>query len=184
MFLLLFFVATAFYHIHQKYTNHSTMTVKLPFKINAGLLDYNPSDQTVRPLYTKGLLTISKADSLNEDDDGMDILNFKWEPLDTGSGGDHLEAVEKVLFPGEQIIVPYTHLKSSRQFPNSLIYLLTFSSGEVVPLYIQEQDTGCKADTYELNKDCHKGDGFRSTLTSMNDELMMIFTSIIKGDYE
>ena len=65
--------------------NTSTMTVKLPFNINAGILDYNPSDKTVRPLYTKGLLTISKADSLDEDDDGMDILNFKWKPLDTVS---------------------------------------------------------------------------------------------------
>lgn len=160
------------------------MTVKLPFNINAGILEYTHADKTLRPLYTKGLLTISKADSVDEEDDGMDILNFKWKPLDTTSGEDHPDPVEKVLFPGEQIIVPYTHLKSSKQFPNSLIYLLTFSSGEVVPFYIQEQDTSSKVDTYELNKDGHKGDGFRKTLMNMNEDLINIFTSIIKGDYE
>ncbi|CAI8500623.1 unnamed protein product [Hanseniaspora opuntiae] len=131
------------------------MTVKLPFNINAGIMDYNPSDKTVRPLL--------------------------WTQIQEKTTQ---RLVEKVLFPGEQIIVPYTHLKSSKQFPNSLIYLLTFSSGEVVPFYIQEQDASSKVDTYELNKDGHKGDGFRNTLMSINDDLINIFTSIIKGDYE
>lgn len=160
------------------------MTVKLPFTINAGILDFEPVQRRVSPRYTKGLLTISKADSIDEDEDDMDILNFKWKPLDTNSEEDHSQVIEKVLFPGEQIIVPYTHLKKSQQFPNSLIYLLTFSSGEIVPFYMQEQDPTSKVETYQLAKDDMKGDGSRNILTKMNDDLMNIFTSIIKGDYE
>jgi len=63
--------------------------------------------------------------------------------------------------------------------------LLTFRSGEVVPFYIQEQDpSNNKLVTFIIDKDTYKGHGTTTALNTLNDELMGVFTKIIKGDYE
>lgn len=163
------------------------MTFKLPLILNAGILEYTADTKTLKPVPTKGLLIISKADSPeeDEDDDDMGMLNFKWKPIDPTDDDKNVESIEKVLFPGEQIIIPYKEMKQSKQFSNSLIYLLTFRSGEVVPFYIQEQDpSNNKLVTFIIDKDTYKGHGTTTALNTLNDELMGVFTKIIKGDYE
>lgn len=157
------------------------MTFKLPLSLTAGIIEHSPDSDYYKPLPTQGLLTISKAESQDDEDDDMGMLSFVWKPLDP-SADKKVETIEKVLFPGEQIIIPHTSLKESAQFPSSLIYLLTFRSGEVVPFYIQDPSS-TNLSTY-IKKDAFKGHSTASGLNKLNDELMGVFTDILKGDYE
>lgn len=179
----------------QAMSTESSPLVKLPYKLQVGIMKYDPIEKTLTPYPNKGLLKISKLETEkdeeddkietpvedddvkkeNEEEEDLGVLRLQWKKLPPFNGtNSNVENIDKVLIVGEQIIIPFQELYPDVNVgTDSLLYIVLFSGGDFLVFYSQEEDKNMLEDRVGVS--CKKG------LKQVNDRIMSDLKKIMKG---
>ena len=183
-------------------SSENSSLVHLPYKLQVGLMKYDPIEKTLTPYPNKGLLKITKIEPEKNDEeeeeeddddeeDGSDekkgveeeeeeeedlsVLRLQWKklpPLNTTNS--NVENIDKVFIVGEQIIIPFHELYPDVELgTDSLLYILLFSGGDFLVFYSQDDEQSMVEDKVGVSA--------KKALAQVNDKIMDDLKKIMKG---
>lgn len=177
-------------------STESSPLVKLPYKLQLGIMKYDPIEKTLTPYPNKGLLKISKLEAEKDEEDDkivnseeeddvkkkneeeeedLSVLRLQWKKLPPFNGtNSNVENIDKVFIVGEQIIIPFQELYPDVNVgTDSLLYILLFSGGDFLVFYCQEEDKNMLEDRVGVSS--------KKGLKQVNDRIMSDLKKIMKG---